>query len=136
MWKIQLYADFTLSLRSRKFDFSCCAWPKPPWRIIVIHILSIFSLSSFCVVCHFRLSLLNNFYCDILHLYLLWFLHKFSNIRKPEEAWYGQPKYCYKKTIHVVMNQLCSSLCTYWNGSENFIFCLTHESLSHWHSVL
>ena len=24
MCKIQLYADFTLSLRSRKFDFSCC----------------------------------------------------------------------------------------------------------------
>ena len=29
----------------------------------------VFFLSSFCVVRHFRLSLLNNFYCDILHLY-------------------------------------------------------------------
>ena len=33
------------------------------------------------------------------------------NICKPEEGWYGQPKYCYKK-IHVVLNQLCSSLWT------------------------
>ena len=23
---------------------------------------------------------------------------------------YGQPKYCYEKTIHIVLNQLCSSL--------------------------
>ena len=37
--------------------------------IIVIHILIIFSFPVFCVVRHFRLSLLNNFYCDILHLY-------------------------------------------------------------------
>ena len=37
-------------------------------------------------------------------------LHKFSNICKPEEGWYGQAKYCYKKTIHVVMNQFSSSL--------------------------
>ena len=37
---------------------------------------------------------------------------KISNICKPEEGWYGQSKYCYKKTIHVVMNQLCSSLWT------------------------
>ena len=28
---------------------------------------------------------------------ILWLLHKFSNICKPEEGWYGQPKYCYKK---------------------------------------
>ena len=32
------------------------------------HVLSIFPF-QFCVVRHFRLSLLNNFYCDILHLY-------------------------------------------------------------------
>ena len=45
---------------------------------------------------------------------ILWLLHKFSNICKPEEGWYGQPKYCLtkKKTIHVVLNQLCSSLWT------------------------
>ena len=48
-----------------------------------------------------------------LSIYItLQLLHKFSNIRKPEEGWYGQPKYCYKKTIHVVLNQLCSSLWT------------------------
>jgi len=22
---------------------------------------------------------------------------------KPEEGWYGQPKYCYEKTTHVVL---------------------------------
>ena len=27
----------------------------------------------------------------------VWLLHKFSNICKSEEGWYGQPKYCYKK---------------------------------------
>ena len=32
---------------------------------------------------------------------------------KPEEGWYGQPKYCYEETIHVPLNQLCSSLWTY-----------------------
>ena len=37
-------------------------------RIIVIHILPII-LFEFCVVPHVRLSLLNNFYSDILHLY-------------------------------------------------------------------
>ena len=35
-----------------------------------------------------------------------------SNICKPEEGWYGRPKYCYEKTIHLVLNQLCSSLWT------------------------
>ena len=28
---------------------------------------------------------------------------KFSNICKPEEGWYGQPKYCYVRKIHVVL---------------------------------
>ena len=28
---------------------------------------------------------------------ILWLLHKLSNICKPEEGWYGQRKYCYKK---------------------------------------
>ena len=27
----------------------------------------------------------------------------FSNICKLEEGWYGQPKYCYEKTIGVVL---------------------------------
>ena len=35
-----------------------------------------------------------------------------SNICKPEERWYGQPKYCYEKTIPVVLNQLGSSVWT------------------------
>ena len=49
----------------------------------------------------------------ILHLYNIVIpITKFSNICKPEEGWYGQPKYCYEKTIHVVLNQLCSSLWT------------------------
>ena len=43
-----------------------------------------------------------------------------SNICKPEEGWYGQPKYCYKKLIHDVMNQLCSSL---WTARFWFIIC-------------
>ena len=34
-------------------------------------------------------------------------LEESVNICKPEEGWYGQPKYCYEKTVHVVMNQLC-----------------------------
>ena len=35
---------------------------------------------------------------------------------KPEEGWYSQPKYCYEKTIRVVLNQLSSSLwtCRFW----------------------
>ena len=45
---------------------------------------------------HLRLSLLNNFYCGILHPYNIG-IPTFSNICKPEEGWYGQPKYCYKK---------------------------------------
>ena len=24
-------------------------------------------------------------------------------LRKPEECWYGHPKYCYEKTIHVFL---------------------------------
>ena len=29
--------------------------------------------------------------------------HKFSNICKPEEGWYGQQKYCYGKAMYIVM---------------------------------
>ena len=59
------------------------------------------AIQSFCV-CH-----MNCLYTVSLLLHI-----KISNICKPEEGWYGQSKYCYKKTIHVVMNQLCSSLWT------------------------
>ena len=55
------------------------------------------------------------FYCDILHL---------NNI---EEGWYGQPKYCYKKPIHVVMNQLCSSL---WTSRLAFFFYVTQRCVT------
>ena len=62
-------------------------------------------------------------------LIILWLLHKFSNICTPEEGWYGQPKYCYKKTIHVVMNQLCSSL---WTSHLWFYFFLMSRTIA-WH---
>ena len=84
---------------------------------------SLFFRCSFCVVRHFRLSLLNNFYCNIQSIYImLWFLQKFSNICKPEEGRYGQPKYCYEKTIHVVLNQLCSGVWTsyFWLSMTYF----------------
>ena len=55
---------------------------------------------------------------------ILWLLHKFSNICKPEEGWYGQPKYCYRKQLHVVLNQLCSSLWT----SRSWFVCSSHRS--------
>ena len=37
---------------------------------------------------------------------ILWFLHKFSNICKPEEGWYGQPKYCYKNNTRCFKSAL------------------------------
>ena len=73
---------------------------------IVTHILITFSFPVFCVVRHFRFSFLNHFYCDVLHLYNIsdsYHHYKFSNICKPEEGWCGQPKYCYEKTMHVVL---------------------------------
>ena len=52
---------------------------------------------------HFRLSLDQTIFIATFSIsIILWLLHKFSNICKSEEGWYGQPKYCYKKTIHVV----------------------------------
>ena len=64
-------------------------WRFPPkWRIIVIiiviYILVIFSFPVFCVVRHFRLSLLNNFYCDNLHNIVIHILNslKSENLKK------------------------------------------------------
>ena len=74
-------------------------WPKPPWRIIVIYILISFLSFSIEIVRHFHLSLSNNFYRDILHLYNI----VIPIINSAEEGWYGQPKYCCKKAIHVVL---------------------------------
>ena len=50
----------------------------------------------------------NNVYCFFITIFRL----AIPALCKPEEGWYGMQKYCYKKTIHVVMNQLCSSLWT------------------------
>ena len=45
----------------------------------------------------------NNVYCFFITIFLL----AIPAFCKPEEGWY-----CYEKTIHVVLNQLCSSLWT------------------------
>ena len=68
-------------------------YKKPPWRIIVIHILSIFPSQFLCCTSFPPLPFIATFSIYII----LWLLHKFSNICEPEEGWYGQPKYCYKK---------------------------------------
>ena len=54
---------------------------------------------------HFNLFLVNT--ARVYRIVLI-----YNYICKPDEGWYGQPKYCYEKTIHVVLNQLCSSLWT------------------------
>ena len=54
---------------------------------------------------HYNLFLVNT-----VRVYRIVFIYNY--ICKPDEGWYGQPKYCYEKTIHVVLNQLCSSLWT------------------------
>ena len=68
-----------------------------PWRIIVIHILSIFSFPVFMLNVISASPFKTIFIATFSIYIILWFLHKFSNICKPEEGWYGQPKYCYKK---------------------------------------
>ena len=73
---------------------------------VCFFVLTIFSFPVFRFARHFRLSFCKKFllrHC-ILHLYNIVIpIIKFSNICKPEEGWYGQPKYCYVKTIHVVL---------------------------------
>ena len=54
---------------------------------------------------HYNLFLVNT-----VRVYRIVLIYNY--ICKPDEGWYGQPKYCYEKTIHVVLNQLCSSLWT------------------------
>ena len=54
---------------------------------------------------HFNLFLVNT--ARVYRIVLI-----YNYICKPDEGWYGQPKYCYEKTIPVVLNQLCSSLWT------------------------
>ena len=38
----------------------------------------------------------------------------FRNICKPEEGWYGQLKYCYEKTIYVVLNSFAVVFGLFW----------------------
>ena len=52
------------------------------------------------------------------------------NICKPEEDWYGQPKYCYEKTIHfVLIDQLCCRLWTsrFWVGTLSGVIKVYQE---------
>ena len=52
----------------------------------------------------------NNLQCiAFLEQYFGWEYHPSSGVqmlqnKKPEEGWYGQPKYCSKRAIHVVMS--------------------------------
>ena len=82
------------------------SWPKPPWRIIVINILSIFPFQFLCCTSfpHFPFNATFSIYI------ILWLPHKFSNICKPEEGWYGQPKYCYKNNTRCFKSALQQSL--------------------------
>ena len=65
----------------------------------VIHILIVFSFPVSCVVRHFRLSFLNNFCCDILHcIYTILVIPVTSSVTSV-----NLNKYCYEKTIHVVL---------------------------------
>ena len=59
----------------------------------VIHMLSSFRFQFWCCTSFPPLPFIATFSIYIV----LWLLHKFSNICKPEEGWYGQPRYCYKK---------------------------------------
>ena len=44
------------------------------------------------------------FYCDVVYVCQIVIpIILFSKICKPEEGWYGQPKYFYEKAIPVVM---------------------------------
>ena len=69
-----------------------------------------------------------NFYFDILHLYniVIPSLRSVLNICKPEEGWYGRPKYYYKKQ-YTLLNQPCSSLWT--SRSWLFIWKLSADQL-------
>ena len=55
--------------------------------------LNIVFLFSFFVVRHFRLSLLNNFSCNILHLYniVIPILNSATSVNLRKTCWYGQP---------------------------------------------
>ena len=55
----------------------------------------------------------NNMYCFFITIFRL----AIPAFFRFTEGWYGQQKYCYEKTIHVVLNQRCRSLWTsrFWS---------------------
>ena len=54
---------------------------------------------------------------------LLWLLHKFSNICKPDEGCYGQPKYCFKKKRPKKKNNTrCFKSALQWSLDFSFLF--------------
>ena len=63
--------------------------------ITIFRLLAIPAFFRFTDVTVVTYQQLYQYYCDSYH--------KFSDICKQEEGWYGQPKYCYEKTIHVVL---------------------------------
>ena len=75
----------------------------------LIHILSIFPFQFLCCTSFPPLPFIATFSIYII----LSLLHKFSNICKPEEKAGMANRNIVIKTIHVVLNQLCSSL---WNS--------------------
>ena len=88
------------------------------WRIIVIQILSIFPVQFLCCTSFPRLPFIATF-----SIYkILWLLQKFSNICKPEEGWYGQPKYGYKKQyiylVHALLLLMFLSVAVFCEMSE------------------
>ena len=65
-------------------------WLSGVFGSILVHHAVLYRSFTFgvCVIRHFRLSLLNNFYCDILHLYNIVIPTQVQyNICKPEEGW-------------------------------------------------
>ena len=94
---MRIYLSFLSNIFSFKresvYDRICLVYLC--WRVsdLFFHILSIFPFQFLCFTSFPPLP-----FIATLSIYIiLWLLHKFSNICKPEEGWYGQPKYCYKK---------------------------------------
>ena len=118
-----------ISRMSRKTaELSCYAQWKPKYRASIVHhfvfvyfFYFYFFYHSSCRKDYFTVLILKFGTGDfidpgLLNMRLtvtglsLWFcLPKYSKHRR---SWYGLPKYRYEKTIHVVLNQLCSSLWT------------------------
>ena len=81
-------------------------------RMTIYMILAISSEFTLTVDTYLRLEELNELWRAPKREWLIKSNICNSNICKPDERWYGQPKYCYEKTIPVVLNQLGSSLWT------------------------